>query len=132
LYLKEEIDCAGQQVSSLRSSLDDMASSAPSEIAGHTETDASYLSELEFQKWLETNGITGAVTVVMKDGRDNFADHQLLGKIVWQKALGKADIENNVPMTVNHIFRMASISKVTKNSVSYHSGLHGYCVVYSF
>lgn len=50
---------------------------------------------------MEVNGIPGIVAVVMKDG-----------EIVFEKALGVANVENDVPMKPDHIFRMASISKV--------------------
>ncbi len=33
------------------------------------------------------------------------------GKIIWLNGLGKADIENNVPVNQNSIYRIASISK---------------------
>ncbi len=57
-----------------------------------------YASLLEFaQVYLRVPGVQGAV----------YAD----GDVVWSGAFGHADVENSVPLTVGHLFRIASHSK---------------------
>ena len=53
-----------------------------------------------FQEYTESGKLPGAVALVMRKG-----------KIAYFKSFGKSDIENNVPMKENAIFRIASQTK---------------------
>ena len=50
---------------------------------------------------MNSERLPGVATVIVKDG-----------EIVWLQAYGLADVENNVPVTNNTVFLLASISKV--------------------
>ena len=40
------------------------------------------------------------------------------GKIVWTEALGKANLELDVPATPDHLFRLGSVSKAVTATVA--------------
>ncbi len=56
---------------------------------------------------VKTDAIPGATAIICRNG-----------KIVFQKAYGKADVPGNIPMKNDHIFRIASMSKaITSTAV---------------
>ena len=71
--------------------------------------DANRLSRIDqaLQSYVDRNEISGAVALVLRDGRP-----------VYQRAVGWADKESRKPMTMDAIFRIASQSKaITSTAV---------------
>ncbi|HST08237.1 MAG TPA: serine hydrolase domain-containing protein [Gemmatimonadaceae bacterium] len=71
--------------------------------------DASRLARIDqaLQSYVDKNEISGAVALVLRDGRP-----------VYQRAVGWADKESRKPMTMDAIFRIASQSKaITSTAV---------------
>ncbi len=63
-----------------------------------TNTEAKI--EKELQTVMDVNKCVGLAVVVVKDN-----------KVIYEKALGLKDMENNVPLDLDGLFRIASISK---------------------
>jgi CubicO group peptidase (beta-lactamase class C family) len=71
----------------------------PSEEVGMSSERLNVLTET-FQDYVDDGKLSGAVALVARKG-----------KVAYFESFGKSDMENNVPMTKNSIFRIASQTK---------------------
>jgi CubicO group peptidase (beta-lactamase class C family) len=62
--------------------------------------DRLQIIDKNMQQWVDKKWISGGVGLILRDG-----------KVFYQKAVGFANIEKNIPMQENHIFRIASQTK---------------------
>jgi len=76
-----------------------------------------YSMTLDMQRLVERTDIVAAASSV---ARELFADNPAPalslavasgGGVIWCEALGKADLEQDVPCTPDHLFRLGSVSK---------------------
>ena len=101
----ESIDLTAEEVSADKSALDDSISQLlpTNQVINNEDSDLETTKKFDriisrfIQKW----ELKGASFALMKDDR-----------LIYSKGYGYADLEQNVPMDVMHVFRVASISKL--------------------